>query len=171
MHSDILLTPLEQFWDHEVWDPEWDKKPNNKAVWRGTTTGVWFDRGTWWRSSQRMRVWFMGKDKTGYRRVRFDQPAPDSGYDSVIERNVSTAALMSRYIDFAFTGHEGQCSKDDGSCDIIKDLIDFQPAFGWNQANEYKYALDIDGNAWSGRFHRLLSSNSAILKSTIFPEW
>jgi hypothetical protein len=31
--------------------------------------------------------------------------------------------------------------------------------------------IDLDGNAWSGRFHRLLQSNSAVLKSTIFPEW
>ena len=31
--------------------------------------------------------------------------------------------------------------------------------------------LIISTDAWSGRFHRLMSSNSAVLKSTIFPEW
>ena len=35
----------------------------------------------------------------------------------------------------------------------------------------YKYVLDIDGNGWSARFKRLMSTNSAVLKSTIFPEW
>lgn len=28
-----------------------------------------------------------------------------------------------------------------------------------------------DGNGWSSRFKRLMSTNSLILKSTIFPEW
>lgn len=41
----------------------------------------------------------------------------------------------------------------------------------WPEANEYKYLLDLDGNGWSARFKRLLSTNSVVLKSTIFPEW
>ncbi|GAA5940397.1 hypothetical protein JCM3775_005079 [Rhodotorula graminis] len=173
MHSDVLLTPLEQYWDHEPWDPEWDQKAHAKAVWRGSTTGVWFDRGTWWRSSQRVRLWFMGKDKTGTRRVRFSgeglETAP--GVESLVEKQIATQQLMDRYVDFAFTGREGQCDVDDGSCAAVKKLFDFQRTFGWNEANDYKYLLDLDGNAWSGRFHRLLSSNSAVIKSTIFPEW
>ncbi|GAA5854421.1 hypothetical protein JCM8547_001815 [Rhodosporidiobolus lusitaniae] len=173
LHSDILLTPLEQYWDHEPWDPKWEDKPYDQAVWRGSTTGVWFDRGTWWRSSQRVRLWFMGKDTTGYRRVRFSGEGVETpkGVESLVEKNVSTLALAKRYLDFAFTGKEGQCSEKDGSCDAVKKLFDFQRAFGWNEANEYKYLLDLDGNAWSGRFHRLLSTNSVVLKSTIFPEW
>ncbi|ORY89461.1 hypothetical protein BCR35DRAFT_350444 [Leucosporidium creatinivorum] len=174
MHSDMLLTPLEQYWDYEQWDPVWEKKLYNRAVWRGTTTGVWFDRGTWWRSSQRVRLWFMSHDKIGSKLVRFDgtKKASDGTLvEAIAEHNVSTSALMERYVDFAFTGKAGQCSEEDGSCGAVRDLIDFQPTFGWNQANEYKYLLDIDGNAWSGRFHRLLSSNSAVLKTTIFPEW
>lgn len=34
-----------------------------------------------------------------------------------------------------------------------------------------RYILDVDGNAWSARFKRLLSTGSLILKSTIFPEF
>ncbi|GAA5975453.1 hypothetical protein JCM11641_004268 [Rhodosporidiobolus odoratus] len=173
MHSDILLTPLEQYWDIESYDPAWENKKSNKAVWRGSTTGVWFDRGTWWRSSQRVRLWFMGKDKAGSRRVRFSGEGLETptGVPSLVERNVSTVALMNQYIDFAFTGKAGQCSEEDGSCEAVRQLFDFQRPFGWNEANEYKYMLDLDGNAWSGRFHRLLSTNSVVLKSTIFPEW
>ena len=93
------------------------------------------------------------------------------GVESLVEKRVATLDLIDRYVDFAFTGREGQCSVEDGSCDAVRKLFDFQPTFGWNEANEYKYMLDLDGNAWSGRFHRLLSTNSAVLKSTIFPEW
>ncbi|KIW24199.1 uncharacterized protein PV07_09927 [Cladophialophora immunda] len=34
-----------------------------------------------------------------------------------------------------------------------------------------KYVLDMDGNAFSGRFYRLLLSQSAVLKQTVFQEW
>ena len=36
---------------------------------------------------------------------------------------------------------------------------------------QYKYMLDVDGNGWSGRFHKLMSTKSMVLKSTLFPEW
>ena len=36
---------------------------------------------------------------------------------------------------------------------------------------QYKYLMDVDGNGWSGRFHRLMSTKSLVFKSTIFPEW
>jgi hypothetical protein len=39
------------------------------------------------------------------------------------------------------------------------------------EQNSYRYVIDVDGNGWSGRFHRLMASNSLVLKSTIFPEW
>ncbi|GAA5909994.1 uncharacterized protein JCM6883_000517 [Sporobolomyces salmoneus] len=173
LHSDILLTPLEQYWDREPYDPTWEEKPYNKAVWRGSTTGVWFDRGTWWRNSQRVRLWFMGKDSSGSKNVRFSTEGLETpiGVENLVEKQVPTQDLMERYVDFAFTGREGQCSVEDGSCEAVRKLFDFQRTFGWNEANEYKYMLDLDGNAWSGRFHRLLSTNSAVLKSTIFPEW
>jgi len=31
--------------------------------------------------------------------------------------------------------------------------------------------VQMDGNGWSGRFKRLMTSNSVIFKSTIYPEW
>lgn len=33
------------------------------------------------------------------------------------------------------------------------------------------YLIQVDGNGWSGRFRRLMSMNSLIFKSTIYPEW
>lgn len=31
--------------------------------------------------------------------------------------------------------------------------------------------LDVDGNGWSSRFHRLLASGSVTVKSTLYDEW
>lgn len=38
-------------------------------------------------------------------------------------------------------------------------------------AQRYKFVLDIDGNGWSGRFRRLMSTNSVVVKTGIFTEW
>lgn len=32
-------------------------------------------------------------------------------------------------------------------------------------------ALDVDGNGWSSRFHRLIMSGSMVIKATIYQEW
>ena len=39
------------------------------------------------------------------------------------------------------------------------------------ESSRYKYVIDIDGNGWSSRFKRLMSSNSLVFKSTVYPEW
>ena len=50
-------------------------------------------------------------------------------------------------------------------------LIHFADTMGLDESYKYKYLVDIDGNGWSGRFHRLMSTKSMVLKTTLFPEW
>lgn len=38
-------------------------------------------------------------------------------------------------------------------------------------AYKHKFLFDLDGNAMSGRFYRLMESNSLVFKQTIFVEW
>lgn len=40
-----------------------------------------------------------------------------------------------------------------------------------NEAWKYKYLLDIDGNAFSGRFYAFLKSKSLVYKLAVFREW
>ena len=47
----------------------------------------------------------------------------------------------------------------------------FDTHLSFNVQNQYKYLLDIDGNSWSGRFRRLMLSNGAVMKATIFQEF
>ncbi|KAH8918392.1 glycosyltransferase family 90 protein [Atractiella rhizophila] len=166
LHSDILVPPLEQYRDLARTDTAWEEKTRNTTfVWRGSTTGVWFNRDTRWRSSQRMRLYWMKTDPNP-RPVTFL-----SSDGSTRRENVPTKELMERYADFAFSGLMAQCDED-GTCKAVKELIKWEEkGMIWDEQNWYKFQLDVDGNAWSGRFHRLLSSNSAIIKSTIFPEW
>ena len=142
LHSDLLLPPLEQYWDYEPEDPVWDKKKHNRAVWRGSTTGVWFDRGTWWRSSQRVRMYFLTRDKLGERLVRFARATKD-GLSAVVEQAVSTRSLARRYVSFGFAGRPTQCSDADGSCAAVQEAIKFEPGLTWNEANEYKVSMRV----------------------------
>jgi hypothetical protein len=158
LHADLLQVPLEQYSDHEEHDPEWDEKPNNSTfIWRGSTTGVWFERGTLWRSSQRMRLYFLTKEEEKSsiqlaslpmsertKRVRFSEVDPNSGLEVVVEREVDVKKLVERYMDFAFSGQMHQCTND-GTCERVKDIIEYEAAMTWPQQNSYKYQLDIDG--------------------------
>ena len=81
----------------------------------------------------------------------------------------SMRKLNEDLIDVAFTGQPIQC--DEPTCTELADNYRFGDRLDWSGSNQYKYMLDIDGNGWSARFKRLMTTNSVILKSTIFPEW
>ena len=66
-----------------------------------------------------------------------------------------------------------QCS--DEACQAMKDRFSSAEGVMEPEPKEAalgsKYALDIDGNTFSGRYYRLLKSNVAVLKHTSFKEW
>ena len=55
-YSDILVTPLEQFYRQVGTDFAWADKKVNKLVWRGANTGSAWDKWTKWRNQQRARL-------------------------------------------------------------------------------------------------------------------
>lgn len=98
--------------------------------------------------------------------------------------NQPLAQLNAELMDVAFVDEPIQCAPTE--CAQVKGAYKFGTRLNWAQANQYKYLLDIgeystimekvrlmkvDGNGWSARFKRLMTTNSVILKSTIFPEW
>jgi hypothetical protein len=68
-----------------------------------------------------------------------------------------------------FFSYVGQC--DPGDCDAQKEFFDVKESRGQQDAWAYKYLLDIDGNAFSGRFYAFLQSKSLVYKMAIFREW
>ncbi|KAK4703500.1 hypothetical protein P7C70_g2716, partial [Phenoliferia sp. Uapishka_3] len=168
LQADILVTPLEQYSESYIgFDPPWESKSQNKLLWRGlhkrTTTGVEFDKHTPWRLSQRARLHFMTQNMEGEKSVIWSQRG------AVRESNMSISSLNHLYMDTAFAGRPEQC--DPETCELMSKIIEFKGLIGLDDANQYKYMMDVDGNGWSGRFHRLLSTKSLVLKSTVFPEW
>ncbi|KAF7308339.1 CAP10 domain-containing protein [Mycena chlorophos] len=74
-------------------------------------------------------------------------------------------------MDFALMGWNTWC---DGDCDMgaIEREYDFATATApREEVYQYKYAMDVDGHGWSGRFLGLLRSGSLVFKSTIFTEF
>lgn len=164
MHADILATPLEQYAEsYPEYEPEWDHKSQNKLLWRGSTTGAEYNRHTPWKMSQRARLHLMSQDKEGDRSVIWSQRG------AVRESNMSISDLNHLYMDTSFSGSPQQC--DPETCDLMAKTLTFKKTIGLVESNTYKYLMDVDGNGWSGRFHRLMSTRSLVLKSTIFPEW
>jgi hypothetical protein len=64
--------------------------------------------------------------------------------------DVPMADLNPALFDVAFTGEPVQCHDGDGTCDALKRTYRFAGHMA-DEANEYRYIIDSDGNGWSGR--------------------
>lgn len=169
--NDVLVTPLEQFSDTYIGDdPPWAQKKLSKLLWRGSTTGAEFMKGINWKSSQRSRLHFISHEdnitsKESTLKVLVENPKTKEV--EVLDRDLK--GLNDRFMDTSFSGGPVQC--DPETCDYMRAHIQFAHTMGLDESYQYKYLIDLDGNGWSGRFHRLMSTKSLVLKSTIFPEW
>lgn len=162
-----LIYPSPWYWFDkvvykEVTDMPWQQK-QDKLYWRGSTTGG-FSRNGGWRRQHRQN--FVHKIN-----------APDQakvlvnkGTDAQPKWEVDEVPRGEHrdLIDVHFS-HIGQC--DPGDCDAqaaffdVVDMVEPQEAWG------YKYLLDVDGNAFSGRFYAFLQSRSLTFKLALFREW
>jgi hypothetical protein len=77
--------------------------------------------------------------------------------------------LAHSYADVRLAGGSIQCPK--AICEEMTAEIDYAPAVLPKNTWMFRYVLDVDGNGWSERFHRLLSSASPVLKMTMFADW
>ena len=81
-----------------------------------------------------------------------------------------SGALNPKLMDVAFAGRAHQCTTQ-RICDSIEEKFEFRSFQTLAESANYKYVMDVDGNAWSGRFKRLMLANSVIFKATVYPEW
>ncbi|WVQ65645.1 uncharacterized protein L199_003823 [Kwoniella botswanensis] len=88
-----------------------------------------------------------------------------------LEDEYSTEEVMKFYYDMKLSGQPIQCSEEDGTCEDMRREIQWAGHQGAEELNRHKFLLDIDGNGWSGRFRRLMSTNSMVIKMTMFTEW
>lgn len=162
--QDILYPSPWYFMGRVTYEPEtdmpWSQK-NNTMYWRGSTTGG-FSRDGGWRNQHRQK--FVQKTmpigKASYLHYDADQ-------DMWIEKQGSMTEF-SHFFDVKFSG-VGQC--DPGDCDAQKAYFEIAPHVNMFDAFQSKYLLDIDGNAFSGRYYAWLLSKSLVYKLALFKEW
>ncbi|KLT43587.1 hypothetical protein CC85DRAFT_272298 [Cutaneotrichosporon oleaginosum] len=166
LHSDILAVSAEAWTEDVGDDPEWDDKKQNLLLWRGKTTGILYTDRFHWNVTQRVNLVSHAARREGTLPVLPVSP-PSSPVGAPEMREY--ASLNKQLLDAAFVDEPIQCEGD--VCNELREQYHFADRKDWTAANDYKFLLDVDGNGWSARFKRLMSTNSAVLKSTIFPEW
>nr|XP_018267302.1 uncharacterized protein I303_01287 [Kwoniella dejecticola CBS 10117]OBR89460.1 hypothetical protein I303_01287 [Kwoniella dejecticola CBS 10117] len=169
LHADVLGVSMEAWTEDVGDDPIWEDKRDDRMLWRGKTTGIYFKDEVPWNISQRINLVSKTAEPLGHIPV-FDVPALHNPNKPVgAPRNTPLSQLNAELMDVAFVDEAIQCDRH--VCRQIQEGYKFAGRKDWSQGNQYKYLLDIDGNGWSARFKRLMTTNSVVLKSTIFPEW
>ncbi|KAH6850378.1 hypothetical protein B0I37DRAFT_113082 [Chaetomium sp. MPI-CAGE-AT-0009] len=190
-YADIIY-PSPWYWAGKVpytedSDPAWNKKLD-QLYWRGSTTGG-FSRSGGWRRQHRQR--FVQKinapDQAKILRPpttatsdppKPDPPKPDATSNKAAEKPKQEKQPWTtkevprgdykKLLDVFFS-HVGQCDPDD--CDAQREFFSVREYAKQEDALRYKHVLDMDGNAFSGRFYAFLRSRSLVFKWAIFREW
>lgn len=162
-----ILYPSPWYWSNKVAydensDYSWEEK-KEKLYWRGSTTGGFSRNGGWRRQHRQLFVEKINAlDNTT---VMENEGALDgSQWASKEVRRTDYKEMFD--VHFA---HVGQC--DPGDCDAQKEYFEIAKPDKQHEAWKYKYLLDIDGNAFSGRFYAFLKSMSLVYKMAVFREW
>ncbi|KAJ4137187.1 hypothetical protein NW768_002768 [Fusarium equiseti] len=149
----------DEFQYDETRDVVWAEKKNN-VYWRGSTTGGYAQDGRW-RDYQRQRF-VIKVQNLGQQQHSYLQKSDDS------ISSIESSFLNGRLFDVGFT-RIFQCDRkfcrDQSTYFDVKSWADKDTALG------SKLAFDLDGNGISGRYYKLLSSNSIPLKQTLLREW
>lgn len=162
-----IIYPSPWYWAGKVdydrkKDMPWEKK-ENQMYWRGSTTGG-FSRNGGWRRQHRQRV---VRKMSAPDVARILEDKGEGGQQNWHPKDVPRKDYTD-IIDVKFS-HVGQC--DPGDCDAQKEFFNVGERVDQQDAWKYKYLLDMDGNAFSGRFYAFLKSNSLVYKLSIFQEW
>lgn len=170
LHHNIRI-PVPYSWVPDILprddDPEFDEKSDERLLWRGRNTGIFHGTTTRWRTSHRNFMVQYVNDIDGTVDVLMPSVRQDERVGA--PRTLRKKSVNPTFFDVAFTMKPISCSEH--VCPQLEELYTWQPYMRQAQAGDYRYVLDVDGNGWSGRFKRLITSNSLIFKSTIYPEW
>ncbi|KAG0702517.1 glycosyl transferase family 90-domain-containing protein, partial [Suillus ampliporus] len=171
LHSDIRV-PVPLSWVEDVEgeggeEGAWENKEDERLLWRGLNTGIYHAKNTPWRDAQRDRLVEMAEMMEGSVEVLVMDEGGDREGMKVDE--VRKARMNPALLDVAFAGSPGQCEPE--TCRELEKVFEWKRRMSVRDAGRYKYVLDMDGNGWSSRFKRLMTTNSLVFKSTVYPEW
>ncbi|EIN06948.1 hypothetical protein PUNSTDRAFT_104368 [Punctularia strigosozonata HHB-11173 SS5] len=190
LHGDIRpATPFNYIEDLGENDLTWDQKEateegrQGRLLWHGSNTGVYCSDEERCYQSQRQRLVALSENRTGTVALLREPPATsrtsrlwketrriatdDHAHWNVTQ--VPRSTIDDSMMDVHFSGSPMQCDKE--MCDELDQKFDWRGSMSLKEASRYKYVMDVDGNGWSSRFKRLITSNAMVLKSSVYPEW
>lgn len=167
-----ILYPSPWYWYDKVpyidrQDLDWKAKMNS-MLWRGSTTGGFSRSGGWRRQHRQLMVKKLNaldnaKVLQNSNKVAGqDEKTPDWKIETVPRSDYK------ELMDVRFS-HIGQC--DPGDCDAQKEFFGITEGVDQQNHWKWKFLLDMDGNAFSGRFYAFLKSRSLVFKMAVFREW
>lgn len=140
-------------------DMPWSEKQDS-LYWRGATTSGFSDHGVWHYQNRQRFVQSVEKPGEG-----FTMKKGASGDWNVQEVR---REAYENWFDVHFYLIDN-CAESD--CEAQQNYFDVKPRDPYDINWKHKFLLDIDGNAFSGRFYTFLESNSLTLKQALFREW
>jgi len=162
-----IIYPSPWYWAHKVsydnhLDPPWEHKIE-KLYWRGSTTGGYSQNGGWKRHHRQRVVATIDANDTA--KILQQNHTSNNNDWSITE--VPRESLKELF-DVYFS-HIGQCDLVD--CEEQKSFFKLAQVANQQSAWGWKYLLDVDGNAFSGRYYAFLKSRSVVFKLAVFREW
>jgi hypothetical protein len=163
-----IIYPSPWYWYDKVTydeklDMDWREK-EDKMYWRGSTTGG-YARDGGWRYQHRQR--FVSKVNAADTAKILQNTGGDGPSAAWTTKEVFRPDFADIF-DVKFS-EIGQC--DPGDCRAQKEYFTVVAKAPQSDAYQSKYILDIDGNAFSGRFYAFLKSKSLVYKLAVFREW
>ncbi|KAF8634774.1 hypothetical protein AX15_000731 [Amanita polypyramis BW_CC] len=148
-------------------DPDWDDKQDERLLWRGRNTGMFHDKKTRWQGSHRDFLVQYANDLNGTLSIL--RSTRNRTEQVGVPQEYRKSRLNPAIMDITFADKPIACSP--ATCELLSEIYPWRERQSIKQAGNYKYIIDVDGNGWSGRFKRLVTTNSLIFKTTIYPEW
>ena len=141
----------------EETDILWENK-TDIMYWRGGPTSGYSRHGLWHRQS----------------RQRFVEKVERPGNATILGYSKSTAwtpqeVQLDKNLFNVHLSAIGQC--DPADCQAEREFFDIKDQEPQEEAWKYKYLLDMDGNAFSGRYYAFLKSRSLTFKQALWREW
>ncbi|OJJ79273.1 uncharacterized protein ASPGLDRAFT_77756 [Aspergillus glaucus CBS 516.65] len=172
--QDILYPSPWYYTDQIYFDKDkavdWDQHIT-QLYWRGATSGGFSDKGTWRQQLRQYLVDELTHSHSNTTELILSQKRPGPEECNIWEESwdLKEAHVKSNELfNIKFTEVK-QCSTTD--CDEEDAYFDTARREKQSEAWKYRYLLDMDGNAYSGRFYAFLQSYAVIMKLSFFREW
>jgi hypothetical protein len=164
--NDVLFTGKGWFGDGKTSTP-WHKKLRG-LVWRGKATGGLIHDSTV-NKSHRQRLVSMLNASEVLQENDLTSWSNTTGFEDT--DRIDLANWLRSTADAAFTDNMCSDKATTQACHAMADQFRISAPLSMKAQYRWKYLPDVDGNSLSGRFRAFLTSNSCVMKATIFKEW